>query len=129
MGTMRRVLKALPLLCLAPLAGASCGDPALSAGAEAPPTLSVGTDDVYEYQDMKPVVLVDRGQWCATLKVGGVITFVNCFHADRLPILVYSSDARRLMLVAVESGDTIAFTDGSVRAACHHGALGRRPSQ
>lgn len=127
MGTMRRVLKALTVLCLAPLAGVSCGNPALPAGADAQPTASTRVHRAYEYKTIKPVTLIDRGPWCATLKDGGVIAFIDCFHGDRLPMLVYSSDPRRLVLFAVESGDTIAFTDGNVRvlATTEHWVAGQ----
>lgn len=105
-GIMKRMLKVLAVLSLAPLAGVSCGDPST-------PVDSIVR--VYHFQTLGKVELVDRGQWCATLSVGGVIAYIECFHADHFPVLVYSDSPRGLLLLAVRSRRTVSFPDGNVR--------------
>jgi hypothetical protein len=129
---MRRAVKVLSVwsvLCLAPLAGVSCGDPSLSPGAEGPlqSTSSNTPSQVDEFDAMKPVVILDRGQWCATVRIGGVVAFLDCFHSDRLPLHVYTDFVRRFILIAVSSGDTVAFLGGNVRvvATSEHWVAGQ----
>lgn len=118
MGIVTRMLKTAAVLCLAPLAGVSCGDATPSQGAKEPPTPPTPVDSivrVYHFQSLKKVELVDRGQWCATLSVGGVIAFIDCYRGTRFPVLVYSDSQRGLLLLAVRSGGTVSFPDGNVR--------------
>ena len=118
MGIVKRMVKAAAVLCLAPLAGVSCGDATPSQGATVPPTPPTPFDSivrVYHFQSLKKVELVDRGNWCATLSVGGVIAFIDCYRGTRFPVLVYSDSHRGLLLLAVRSGRTVSFPDGNVR--------------
>jgi hypothetical protein len=117
MGMTKRLLKVAAVLSLAPLAGASCGDASRSqeAHAEAPSTPVDSIVRVYHFQTLKKVVLVDRGQDCATLSIGGVIAFIECIHSERSPRLVYSDGPRGLLLMSVRSGNTVSFPDGNVR--------------
>jgi hypothetical protein len=118
MGIVKRMLKVAAVLCLAPLAGVSCGDGSPSQGATVPPTPPTPVDSivrVYHFQSLKKVALVDRGQWCATLSVGGVIAFIDCYRGTHFPVLVYSDSQRGLLLLAVRSGGIVSFPDGNVR--------------
>jgi hypothetical protein len=118
MGIVKRMLRAAAVLCLAPLAGVSCGDATQPQGATVPPTPPTPVDSivrVYHFQSLKEVGLIDRGNWCATLSVGGVIAFIDCYRGTRFPVLVYSDSQRGLLLLAVRSGRTVSFPDGNVR--------------
>lgn len=114
---MNRLVKAAAVLCLAPLAGVSCGDASRSKGAE-PAVPSAPVDSivrVYHFLTLKKAVLLDRGQDCATLSIGGVIAFIECLPSDPSPRLVYSDRRRGLLLLSVHSGNTVSFPDGNVR--------------
>jgi hypothetical protein len=115
MGIVNRVLKAAAVLCLAPLAGVNCGDASPSQGATVPPTPLDSIVRVYHFQTLAKVELVDRDQWCATLSVGGVIAYIDCYHGTHFPVLVYSDSQRGLLLLAVRSGSAVSFPDGNVR--------------
>jgi hypothetical protein len=118
MGIVKRMLKAAAVLCLAPLAGVSCGDATRAPRATLPTTPPIPVDSivrVYHFQPLKKVALVDRGEWCVTLSVGGVIAFIDCYRGTHFPVLVYSDSQRGLLLLAVRSGRTVSFPDGNVR--------------
>ncbi len=114
MGTLRRTLRALSILCLAPSAGVSCGDQSLQRDT-ASSIADTSIERTYNFSTIGQVTLVDRGPRCATLSVDGVIAFINCFDFDRLPGVVYFDNANGLMLMAVDSGDLVSFPDRGVR--------------
>jgi hypothetical protein len=113
-GTVKRKLGALLVLSMAPLAGVTCGRQSRS-DFEASVSGTVSVETVTNFQALETVTLIDRGQWCATLSVGDVITYGKCFHADHMPQLVSSDSSRGLVLLAVRSGNTVSFPDGNVR--------------
>jgi hypothetical protein len=113
-GTVKRKFGALLVLSLAPLAGVSCGDQG-RADVEPPVPGTVAVEMVRNFRTLGKISLVDQGQWCATLSVGAVISYDNCFRADEMPQLVSSESSRGLVLLAVRSGNTVSFPDGNVR--------------
>jgi hypothetical protein len=123
---MKRTLRALAVLWLVPLAGVSCRD---SSTVEVAPSTdaTVSVQVVYNFQALKPVTLVDRGQFCATMAVGGVIAYRNCYQEFAFPELVYSDPNRHLFMLAILDGDKVAFPDGNVRvlATSEHWVTGQ----
>jgi len=114
-GTVKRTLKALSVLWLATIVGVSCGDPSRSSGIEvrSPTVDSIGAVD--QFLPLEKVTLIERGRWCATLKVGGVIAYITCTHSDSLPSFAWGDSTRDLLLLIVDSGESISFADGNAR--------------
>ena len=103
---MNRSLKILAVLCLAPLAGVSCGRPEESA--PQPP---------FTYPEIRKVSLVDRSPNCARLTVGLTVAYEGCFTGDRFPVFVYAQLDQKLMLLAIDTG-VIRLIDQIGRASC-----------
>jgi hypothetical protein len=127
---MKRTLRALAVLWLGPLAGVSCGD---SSTVEVAPSTdeTVSVQAVYNFQALKPVTLVDRGQFCATMAVGGVIAYRNCYQEFAFPELVYTEPNRHLFMLAILDGDKVAFPDANVRvlATSEHWVAGQMDTE
>jgi hypothetical protein len=90
----------------------------MSAGVRGAPrvgTAVTANEIVGHFATIKPVKVADRGPRCATMWVGGVIEYIGCFDIPHLPSEVYSDSVSGLILIAVDSGDTLAFPDHSVR--------------
>jgi hypothetical protein len=90
---VNRSLKILAVLCLAPLAGVSCGRPAESA--PQPP---------FTYSEIREVTLVDRSPNCARLTIGLTVAYQGCFTGHRFPVFVYGQLDHKLTLLAIDTG-------------------------
>jgi hypothetical protein len=133
MGTVKRTLRALSVLWLAPLGGVSCGN---SSQAEVVPSTggtggTVVVEVAYSFQALKPVTLLDRGQFCATMAVGGLIAYRNCYQEFAFPELVYTDPNSHLFMLAILDGDKVAFPDGNVRvlATSEHWVTGQMDTE
>jgi hypothetical protein len=115
MESMRRTVMTVGMVCLASLAGASCGEPTRSTGAETPVAATATGVHVYEFAPIKPVVLADRGPRCATIWIGGVIDYISCFDVDHLPNKVMEDAASGLFVLVIDGGDLLTFSDPRVR--------------
>jgi hypothetical protein len=96
---VNRSLRVLAVLCLAPLAGVSCGRPEESA--PRPP---------YTYLEIRKVSLIDRGPRCARLTIGITVAYEGCFTGDEFPVFVYGQLDQKLMLLAIDT-DVIRLID------------------
>lgn len=112
---VKRTLKALFILCLAPIVGVSCGDPSRSSGIEVSPPTSAALGEDGQFRRLAPVRLFERSRWCATLTVGGVIAYNMCTQSDFLPVFAWGDSTRDLLLLIVDTGDSIVFADGNAR--------------
>ena len=101
---MKRSLKVLAVLCLAPLAGVSCGRTEESAPPQPP----------YSYLEIRKVSLVDRGPRCARLSIGLTVAYEGCFTADKFPQFVYGDLEQSLMVLAIDS-DALRLIDPGFR--------------
>jgi hypothetical protein len=115
-GTVKRTLRALSILCLAPIVGVSCGDPSRSSGIEVSPPTSAALREDGQFRRLAPVRLFERSRWCATLTVGGVIAYNRCPQSDFLPVFAWGDSRLDLLLLIVDTGDFIDFNDGNARA-------------
>jgi hypothetical protein len=115
MESLRRTAMAIGVLCLASLAGMSCGEPAPPAGTDVPSIATHTNEHIYDFAAIKPVVLADRGPRCATIWIGGVIDYISCFDFDHLPNEVTEDAASGLFVLVVDSGDLLTFSDPRVR--------------
>ena len=115
MESMRRFVMTIGVVCLVSLAGASCGEPTRSTGADAPAAATATGEHVYDFAPIKPVVLSDRGPRCATIWIGGVIDYISCFDVDHLPNEVMADAASGLFVLVIDSGDLLTFSDPRVR--------------
>jgi hypothetical protein len=110
---VRRRTRCVLAVLLAPTLAIGCGDPALSPGMhDQQPTVTVSGSIDENFPPVANISLVEHGKWCATLKVGGVIAYDMCTHSDSLPTFAYDDMARRLMMLIIDGGETIAFADG-----------------
>jgi hypothetical protein len=115
-GTVKRTLRALSILCLALIVGVSCGDPSRSSGIEVSPPTSAALGENNQFRRLAPVRVFERSRWCATLTVGGVIAYNMCPHSDFLPVFAWGDSRLDLLLLIVDTGDFIDFDDGNARA-------------
>ena len=100
---VKRTLKVLAVLCLAPLAGVSCGR--AEEGKAQPP---------YTYPEIRKVSLTDRGPRCASLSIGPSVAYAGCFTTDSFPEFVYGALDQTLILLAIDN-DVVRLIDPGFR--------------
>jgi hypothetical protein len=114
-GAVKRTLKALCILWLAPIVGASCGDPSRSSGIEVSPPTTAAVTVAGQFMPLETVSLIEWSRWCATLRVGGVIAYDGCPQSDYVPVFAWGNWPSRVLLLIVDSDQTVSFIDGKAR--------------
>lgn len=103
MEPLKRTMKVMAVLFLAPLAGVSCGRADPSTG-------SSERQSSYTYSDLRKVSLADRGPECASLSIGPSVAYSGCFTTDHFPLFVYGDLDETLVLLAIEN-DAVRLID------------------
>jgi hypothetical protein len=100
---LKRTCTILAVLCLAPLAGVSCG--------RTPDGVAETTDrQPYTYPEIRKVRLADRGPECASLSIGPSVAYAGCFTTNHFPLFVYGDLDQTLVLLAIDS-DAVRLID------------------
>jgi hypothetical protein len=110
---MKRRIRAVALLSLALLVGASCSNPSLGVDLPATPETTVPLDDgVYTYPAVANVEVTDgAAPHCSLLMIGDVAR-TSCFEDRLLPAVALTDAATRILVVAVNADEFVTFVDG-----------------
>ena len=115
---MKQRIRAVALLSMALLVGASCSNPSLGVTLPEPsdtaaPIDSVSIDSlpIDTFPPIAKVEVADGPPRCSDLTIGSD-TQRRCFGNESMPLVSFTDPPTRLLIIGVDTGDAVAFIDG-----------------